>query len=201
MTRSQSAPASTLDPSRYSYHVDERFYAALLDELGRWEREWDPVDRDILAECEAVLFREARLLDEARFEEWTELLASDCVYWLPITPGGGDPRREVSLAFDDRRRILDRVCWLRTGFAHCQIPPSRTRRMIANVEASRGAHPGEARVRSNFVLFEARAGHERALPGSYAHLLRREGNAWRIAVKQVNLLGSDRRHENLTVVF
>ena len=162
-------------------HVDERFYAALLDELGRWDREWDPVDRDTLAECEAVLFGEARMLDEARFEDWTELLTSDCVYWLPITPGGGDPRREVSLAFDDRRRILDRVCWLRTGLAHCQIPPSRTRRLIANVEAARGARPGEVRVRSNFVLFEFRAGHQRALPGWCAHLLRREGSRWRIA--------------------
>ena len=201
MTRPQSAPASTFDSSRYSYHVDERFYAALLDELERWDREWDPVDRDTLAECEAVLFGEARMLDEARFEDWTELLTSDCVYWLPITPGGGDPRREVSLAFDDRRRILDRVCWLRTGLAHCQIPPSRTRRVIANVEAARGARPGEVRVRSNFVLFEVRADHQRALPGWYAHLLRREGSRWRIAVKQVNLLGSDHRHENLTVVF
>src|SRR5437764_1502890 len=82
VTRSQSAPASTFDPSRYSYHVDERFYAALLDELGRWDREWDPVDRDTLAECEAVLFREARLLDGARFEDWTELFTSDCLYRL-----------------------------------------------------------------------------------------------------------------------
>ena len=65
-------------------HVDERFYAALLDELGRWDREWDPVDRDTLAECEAVLFGEARMLDEARFEDWTELLTSDCVYWPPV---------------------------------------------------------------------------------------------------------------------
>ena len=201
MTRAQFTRASTFDPSRYSYHVDEGFYSALLDELGCWDREWDPLDRDTLAECEAVLFSEARMLDEARFEDWAELLTSDCLYWVPISPGGGDPRREVSLAFDDRRRILDRVCWLRTGLAHCQIPPSRTRRLIANVEAARGAYPGEARVRSNFVLFEFRAGRQRALPGSYVHLLRREGSRWRIAVKQVNLVDSDQRHENLTVVF
>jgi len=56
-------------------------------------------------------------------------------------------------------------------------------------------------VRSNFVLFEFRAGHQRALPGWCAHLLRREGSRWRIAVKQVNLVGSDHPHENLTVVL
>src|SRR5260221_11294052 len=107
------------------------------------------------------------MLDDARFEDWPELLTSDCIYWVPITPGGGDPRREVSLAFDDRRRILDRVCWLRTGLAHCQIPPSRTRRVIANVEAARGAQPGEARGRSNFLLFQPPAAPGRALPRPY----------------------------------
>jgi 3-phenylpropionate/cinnamic acid dioxygenase small subunit len=192
---------AAFDTCRYSYHVDGNFYAALLDELGRWDREWDPVDRDTLAQCEDLLFREARLLDESRFEDWTELLTSDCVYWLPITPGGGDPRREVTLAFDDRRRILDRVYWLRTGLAHCQVPPSRTRRMIANVEVAWGTRPSEARVRANFVLYEFRGGHQRALPGWYAHLLRREASGWKIAVKQVNLIDSEHRHENLTVVF
>lgn len=189
------------DTSRYSYHVDDEFYAGLLAELASWDAEWTPVDPATLRECEDALFREARLLDDARFEEWTELLTADCLYWLPITPGGGDPRSEVTLAFDDRRRVLDRVFWLRTGLAYSQIPASRTRRMISNVEASWGARPGELRVRSNFVVWEFRVGNMRALPGYYAHLLRREDDDWRIAVKQVNLIDAEHRHENLTVVF
>jgi 3-phenylpropionate/cinnamic acid dioxygenase small subunit len=189
------------DTSRYSYHVDDGYYAGLLDELRRWDPEWAPVDPPTLRDCEALLFLEARLLDDARFEEWTDLLTADCVYWLPVTPGGGDPRGEVTLAFDDRRRILDRVYWLRTGLAYSQIPPSRTRRMISNVEASWGADPGELRVRSNFVVWEFRVGIQRALAGWYAHLLRRVDGVWRIAVKQANLIDSEYRHENLTVVF
>lgn len=199
--RAQKAEARPVDTDRFSYHVDADFYVRLLDELGRWEREWDPVDPDTRSVCEALLFTEARLLDEARFEDWLELFTVDCLYWLPVTPGGGDPRREIALAFDDRRRLGDRVYWLRTGLAHCQLPPSRTRRMITNIEAARGRSADELRVRSNFVLYEFRVGIQRALPGWYAHLLRRENGAWRIAVKQVNLIDSEHRHENLTMVF
>lgn len=189
------------DTSRLSWYVDDRYYRSLLDELGGWDLEWAPVDEDTRRECEALLVTEARLIDDARFEEWTELLSADCLYWVPITPGGGDPRDQVSLAFDDRRRLLDRIYWLRTGLAHSQIPPSRTRRMITNVEAAWGAGPEELRVRSNFVIWEFRVGIQRALAGWYAHLLRREDGRLRIVVKQANLIDSEYRHENLTVVF
>jgi hypothetical protein len=38
-------------------------------------------------------------------------------YWVPATPQGGDPRREVAILFDDRRRMEDRIYRLRTGYA------------------------------------------------------------------------------------
>jgi 3-phenylpropionate/cinnamic acid dioxygenase small subunit len=189
------------DTSRYSYYVDDAYYGGVLEELRRWDLEWAPVDPGTLRECEALLFAEARLLDDGRFEEWGDLLTTDCLYWVPITPGGGDPRQEVTLAFDDRRRLLDRIYWLRTVLAHSQIPTSRTRRMISNVEASWGASEDELRVRSNFVVWEFRVGVQRPLAGWYGHLLRRDDRGWRIALKQVNLIDSEYRHENLTVVF
>lgn len=199
------APASATpdrsDTNRFSYYVDDAFYDAILAELARWDREWDPVDPATRGEAEALLYREAWLLDEGRFEEWTALLTDDCLYWLPISPGGGDPRGEVTLAFDDRRRLLDRIYWLRTGLAYSQIPPSRTRRSVTNVEAAWGGRDDELRVRSNFAVFEFRAGQARTLAGWYAHLLRRADSGWRIVLKQVNLLDSEHRHENLTVVF
>ena len=48
--------------------------------------------------------------------------------------GGGDPRREIAISFDDRRRMEDRIYRLRTGYAWSQAPKSRTVRMISNVE-------------------------------------------------------------------
>ena len=48
----------------------------------------------------------------------------------------GDPRREIAISFDDRRRMEDRIYRLRTGYAWSQAPKSRTVRMITNVEVS-----------------------------------------------------------------
>ena len=90
--------------------------------------------QDTWREIELFLFREARLLDEGKMEDWLELFSSECLYWIPITPGGGNPLKEVSTAFDDRRRLEDRIYRLRTGYAWSQIPASRTIRMLSNIE-------------------------------------------------------------------
>jgi 3-phenylpropionate/cinnamic acid dioxygenase small subunit len=188
------------DTSRFSYHVDDGFYARLLEDCRLWSQPAAPAPRELAEECEAFLFTEAWLLDEGRLEEWLELFTPDCAYWIPTTPGGGEPRTEVTLGFDDRRRLEDRVYWLRSGYVWSQIPPSRTRRVVGNVQVV-GEGQGEVRVRSNFVIHEVRAGRQRILSGWYGHRLRRMGHTWKIAVKQVNLIDSDQAHEVMTIVL
>jgi 3-phenylpropionate/cinnamic acid dioxygenase small subunit len=199
----ETAPAAVdrADTDRWSYYLDPEFYPNLIALARSWSDDWPPADPAVRSECEAVLAREARLIDEARFNEWLEVYTEHCLYWVPITPGGGDPRSEVSYAFDDRRRMADRVYWLRTGLAFCQIPQSRTRRMITNIEVLTDPAAGRRLVRSNFVVHEFRAGTSRSYPGWYGHLLERHGEEWRIAVKQVNLLDSEHGHENMTIIF
>lgn len=193
--------ADTSDTAAWSYHVDPAYYAELAELAGSWSDEWPAADAETLAQTQAVLYREARLLDEARFNEWLELYTATCLYWVPVTPGGGDPRHEVSHAFDDRRRLTDRVYWLRTGLAFCQIPQSRTRRLITNVELLDEPDRERRRVRSNFHVQELRAGQQKAYVGWYGHVLVRADDRWRIQLKQVNLIDSEHGHENLTVVF
>jgi benzoate/toluate 1,2-dioxygenase beta subunit len=187
------------DPDRWSYYVDLDFYRRLDGLVEAWAQDWPPADPMTRLETEGVLAREARLIDDGSFNEWVRLFTDECLYWVPITPGGGDPRTEVSYAFDDRRRLTDRVYWLRTGLAFCQIPQSRTRRLITNVEVLDTAQ--HRLVRSNFVIYEYRAGVHRTYAGWYGHALERDADGWRIAVKQVNLLDSEQGHENLTIVF
>jgi benzoate/toluate 1,2-dioxygenase beta subunit len=200
MAQSAASAKVREDTSRYSYYVDPSFYEWLIADLAAWD-DAVPADPAVRAQCEALLFEEARLIDDGRFEDWLDLFTKDCLYWIPSTPGGGDPRREVSIAFDDRRRLEDRIYWLRTGYAYSQIPPSRTRRLITNIEVLRGGQSDEVRVRSNFVIFEFRNGRARSLAGWYAHLLRREAERWRIVVKRINLIDSEHGHENMTLVF
>ena len=122
-----AAGVDRADTDRWSYYLDHDYYRDLVETARSWSDDWPTADALVRSECEAVLAREARLIDEARFNEWLELFTDRCLYWVPITPGGGDPRTEVSYSFDDRRRMADRVYWLRTGLAFCQIPQSRTR--------------------------------------------------------------------------
>lgn len=189
------------DTSRFSYHVDDRFYERIADDSRYWAEPAPPAPPDLKAACEAFLVHEAWLLDEARFEDWLDLFTADCLYWIPITPGGGEPRGEVTQAFDDRRRLEDRVYWLRSGLVWSQIPPSRTRRLLSNIEVLGVGHDDEVRVRSNFVVHEMRPGRQRVLPGWYGHRLRRVDDAWKIVMKQVNLISSEQGHELMTIIL
>lgn len=193
-------PPEYTDTSSWSYHIDESYYAELDRLRALFDEDWPEPDVSGHHQATSLLTREARLIDEGRFNAWLELFSDDCLYWVPVTSGGGEPRVEVSHAFDDRRRLTDRVYWLRTGLAYCQIPASRTRRMIGNVEVLDDVS-GARLVRSNFVIHEFRAGVAKTYAGWYAHVLVRSDDGWRIRVKQANLLDSEQYHENLTLVF
>lgn len=193
--------AAERHPSRSSWYVDDAFYADLVAGFADFAREdravADPAVRD---RCRALLEREARLLDERRFDAWLDLYVSECLYWVPGTPGG-DPRREIAVVFDDRRQLEGRVYRLGTGYAWSQIPPSRTSRLLANVEVFGTARADEHMVRSNFLIGEHRAGETRVLAGAYAHRLVQHDGAWKIAVKQVNLLECDRSLRNPSILL
>jgi 3-phenylpropionate/cinnamic acid dioxygenase small subunit len=143
-------------------------------------------------EIEQFLYREARLLDEGRFEEWLELFTPDAVYWLPMAHGESDPDRQVSIIYDTRRDMERRVERLKSGYAHAQDPPSRTHRIVSNIELS-GFDPGDAPlVASTVMVLFALTRHKYAIHSARCEFrLLREAAVWRIARKKVNLLRSN----------
>jgi benzoate/toluate 1,2-dioxygenase beta subunit len=171
--------------------IDDAFYARLIEDFSGWDRKevHDPAVRE---QCRMLLEREARLLDEGRFKEWLALFAPQCVYWVPGTAGAGDPRREVTVAFDDRRRLEDRIYRLRTGSAWSQAPASRTVRLISNVAVF-----ANMTVRCNFMLNELRSGETRLWSGWCGYRLK-DG---KIDVKQVNLIDCDQNLRNPSIIF
>jgi len=182
--------------------VDDAFYRDLVADFSDWQRDDRIVREPALREaCRAVLEREARLLDRRRYEDWLALFARECLYWVPATPEGGDPRREVAIAFDDRRRLEDRVFRLGTGAAWSQVPPSRTVRFVSNVEVFATEEDSTVMVRSNLLIAEFRAGDGRTLAAWCAHRLARRGEDWEIRVKQVNLIDCDRNLRNPSLVL
>lgn len=200
MTDTTSPKPDYADTAAYSHHIDADYYARLDADrailAADWDDEFDPA---VVARAHRFLIKEARLLDNGRFDDWLGLFSADGLYWVPVTPDGGDPRTQVSHAFDDVRRLTDRVFWLNTGLAHSQLPPSRLRHLLGNVEAIE--RDGAIYVRSNFLLAEHRPNLDRRFAGQYAHVLTVDDEQLRIRLKQVNLIDSDRGHENLTLVF
>jgi len=106
------------------------------------------------ADIEKFLFREARLMDEHRYQEWLTLWASDAVYWVPCGHEDTDPLRQVSIIYDNRAKLEDRVNRLQSGSVLAQDPKPRMRRLLSNVEVERAGE--EATVGSNFILIQAR---------------------------------------------
>jgi benzoate/toluate 1,2-dioxygenase beta subunit len=195
------------DPSLSSYYVNDAFYQELVESFADWQKDellvGDPRERDLFR---GLLEREARLLDQQRFDEWLALYRPECLYWVPTTPEGGDPRCEVAISFDDRRRMEDRIFRLRTGYAWSQAPRSRTVRMISNVEVfatGREAIRREAvrMVRSNFLISEFRLDGTRYLSGWCGHRLVQQDGQWLIAVRQVNLIDCDQNLRNPSIVL
>jgi 3-phenylpropionate/cinnamic acid dioxygenase small subunit len=190
------------DPSRSSFYISDDFYRDLIANFTDWQRDEnavaDPVERE---RFRMLLEREARLLDQLRYEDWLTLYAPECVYWVPATPNAGDPRREVAVMFDDRRRLEDRVYRLRTGFAWSQAPASRTVRLISNVEVFATGDDTVRMVRSNFLISEFWGDEIRLLSGWTGHRCVAQDGRWLIQAKQVNLLECDQSIRNPSIVL
>jgi benzoate/toluate 1,2-dioxygenase beta subunit len=173
-----------------------------VDRFTNWQRDEHAVlqaeERD---RFRVLLEREARLLDQLRFDEWLAMYAAECIYWVPGTPEGGDPRREIAICFDDRRRMEDRIFRLRTGYAWSQAPKSRTVRMVSNVEVFETDQSTARMVRSNFLISEFRVDGTRFLSGWCGHRFVRGADRWEIQVRQVNLIDCDQNLRNPSIVL
>jgi len=82
---------------------------------------------------EQFLYREARLLDEQRLEEWLALFAEDATYWVPLEQGQQDPVSTSSIIYDDRTLLELRVKQARHPRAHARLPLARTLHQVGNV--------------------------------------------------------------------
>ena len=75
-----------------------------------------------MREAEEFLYREAELADDHRFDEWLALWTKDALYWVPCNEEDVDPKRQISVIYDDWKKIDERVYRLKGG------TPTRRRR-------------------------------------------------------------------------
>jgi benzoate/toluate 1,2-dioxygenase subunit beta len=138
---------------------------------------------------ERFLYREARLMDEGQYREWLSLWTDDAIYWVPCNEDD-DPTRDVSLIYDNRDRLAQRVDRLTSGTVQAMDPRPRMRRVVSNIEIE--ADVGDdLTVSSNFILGHARWDTQQLWVGRTVHKLRRSGESLQIAFKKVVLINSD----------
>ena len=69
--------------------------------------------------------REARLLDEERYEDWLALFTADGRYWMPLEPGQTEEKLVTSLLYEDMILLTTRVRRLTGKLTYSQQPKSR----------------------------------------------------------------------------
>src|SRR5262245_52327164 len=158
------------------------------------------VDVELRSEVEQLLYREARLLDHGRLDEWLALFTDDATYWIPLQVDQADPLTTSSIVYDDRRLLEVRVRQFQHPRAHARVPAPRTVHQVGNVQIlETGAH--EVRVGSTLILVEYRRERQRVWGALVEHRLRRAAGGLRIAAKRVDLVNSEAELDGIVCLF
>jgi ethylbenzene dioxygenase subunit beta len=163
--------------------------------------------RELVYRIEQFLYREARLLDEERYEEWLGLMTPDVHYYMPgiVATYRRDRRRatEVERAahFDDdlfgmRRRVtrfLQNTAWT-------EDPPTRCVRVIGGIEVEPTEVAREYTVHSTFTNCRGRNDRdEDILYGRRFDLLREVEGSLRIARRHIRITQAVLLSKNLNI--
>jgi 3-phenylpropionate/cinnamic acid dioxygenase small subunit len=147
-----------------------------------------------VADEELVRFvlREARLIDEKRFDEWYSLFADDAYYWVPAAPGQTDPLNHNSLAYEDKLLLQLRIERLKSPLAYSQKPASRCHHLLQAPEVEkRDPSRGEYLTRTQFIYTETRGDESQRYAATAWHTLVGQAGALRIKLKRVDILNCD----------
>lgn len=138
------------------------------------------------------VYKEARLIDEKRFEEWYDLFAEEGRYWLPLTRGQKSPITENSLMFEDKLLLKLRIERLSTPHAYSQGQPSFCQHVLqAPAVEDRGSMTGIAVVRTPFLYAESKKDDQRIYTGVAWHHVKRVRGQLLLVLKKVELLNCD----------
>jgi 3-phenylpropionate/cinnamic acid dioxygenase small subunit len=167
---------------------------------------------DLLREVEELLYAEAELLDERRYDEWLALFTDDVRYWMPLRKNVEWARRdadasgedEVGWIDDDKATLEKRVKQLQTGIHWAEEPISRVSHAVTNIRFTEHIDSlTEAQsmgVKSHFIVYRNRLERETdLLVGRREDTLRRVEGRLRIARRKILIEQSVLMAKNLTV--
>lgn len=163
---------------------------------------------ELVFEVSQFLYREARILDEERYEEWLGMMTDDIHYWMPgiqarhrkdKTPRL-DPKR-MAFFDDDMLNMRRRVTRFMDPTAWAEDPPTRSCHVISNIEVELTARPDEFNTYSTFTNCRGRSETEEFwLCGRRTDLLRRgDDGLLKLASREIVMTQSVLLAKNLNV--
>jgi 3-phenylpropionate/cinnamic acid dioxygenase small subunit len=154
----------------------------------------------------AFVYREARLIDEQKFDDWLDLYSEDAWYWMPLTHGQPDARLHTSLMHENKLLLRVRVERLAGQRTFSQQPRSRCHHLLQlpTVETDHAEHkPEEGRyvTRTAFHYVETRGDAQTLYAGWATHHLAEEDGQLKIRFKQVDLVNCEAAFGNIQLLM
>ena len=161
-------------------------------------------------EISQLLYYEARLLDEGRFEDWLEWLSPSIRYWMPLRfVRRANEREKEFTAMDDQPAYLDedfnsmtmRVKKVRHRMSWSDNPMSRTVHSISNIEVlSYDEHA--CNVRSIATVHRSRFAHyEDQWIVHRDDTLERSDSRWKLLERKIYYPSAVLETSNLSIFF
>ncbi|WP_057176735.1 aromatic-ring-hydroxylating dioxygenase subunit beta [Paraburkholderia caribensis] len=160
----------------------------------------------VRSKVEQFLYREARLLDDLKLEEWLTLFTEDGLYWVPIAENA-PIQSQGAIIYDPPLRREERVYHiLQTDFP-AQSPRSRTVHFISNVQVE--GDEAQLKVSSSQIVYEMRRGDFgqkgigdiTPIVSQVDYILREVNGDLQIAEKKILLINRDTWQGNLTFIL
>ena len=139
-----------------------------------------------------LVYLEARLIDERRFDEWYALYADDAFYWVPLVPGQADGENHTSLMYEDKLLLRLRIERFGNPRSYSLHPQVRCLHVLQQPELeSADAAAGCWTMRTNELYVETQGARKQVYAAVVRHTLSMIDGALRIRLKRVDLLDCD----------
>ncbi len=139
-----------------------------------------------------LVYLEARLIDEKRFDEWYELFSEDALYWMPLTRDQPIGEAGTSLYYEDKLVLKVRIERLRHPNAFSQQQPSFCQHVLQQPALESGHLDSDQCVlRTPFLYVETQLDHQLMLAAVAYHHWVSFAAGWKIRMKKVELLNRD----------
>jgi 3-phenylpropionate/cinnamic acid dioxygenase small subunit len=147
-----------------------------------------PTDQELID----FVIREARLIDQQRFEEWLDLFAEDGIYWMPLEWGQTDTRLTASLMHEDKLLLTVRVERLKGNRTFSQKPKSRCHHVLQTPQVDRRDEAANEYVTWTPMHYVETRFDDQQLYAAWAtHTLKVVDGKLKIKLKRVDLVNSE----------